>query len=266
MELFRKDIRLSENIYDSAYRKSDEDIFMLFKQLLNSYMDIVYNYYDREIDDLSNLELYNLLCKIYDISFDQYDYLDIITKKYNVKYDRFVEFDTYMTFSCMKSWKEGKSFLYKNALYQVIYVAAVSEDTKLEDDDVLLKNDIKTMVENKKIVIVAEIPVEIEESLDFSEEYEKFPMQNDFNFSNQYIEIEDIDIELLIAILKERISTKKLKRDFKKYIYDLNEDIKETLLFLGNSPILKNLYDSCNELYEKSGSKAYMKKLCNNKH
>ena len=150
MEIFRKDIMLFYEFSDYMYRESDKDAFNQFKKLIEEYVNVI-TFYNKGLENLSNLEMYDLLYKLYDILFDDNDCLKVLSQKYNKKYNRFVEFGTYMTFPATKHWKEGKSTEYENVLYQIRYIAAVSSDVELDGDDILSIRDIKKMIDEYKV-------------------------------------------------------------------------------------------------------------------
>ena len=105
MEIFKKDIMLFYEFSDYMYRESDNDAFNRFKKLIDEYVNVI-TFYNKGLENLSNLEMYDLLYKLYDILFDDNDCLKVLSQKYNKKYNRFVEFGTYMTFPATKHWKE----------------------------------------------------------------------------------------------------------------------------------------------------------------
>ena len=101
MEIFKKDIMLFYEFRDWMYRESDKDAFNRFKKLIDEYVNVI-TFYNKGLENLSNLEMYDLLYKLYDILFDDNDCLKVLSQKYNKKYNRFVEFGTYMTFPATK--------------------------------------------------------------------------------------------------------------------------------------------------------------------
>lgn len=263
MEIFKKDIMLFYEFSDYMYRESDNDAFNQFKKLIDEYVNVI-TFYDKGLKKLSNLEMYDLLYKLYDILFDDNDCLKVLSQKYNKKYNRFVEFGTYMTFPVTKHWKEGKSTEYENVLYQIRYIAAVSSDVELDGDDILSIRDIKRMIDEKNIILIKEREKQLEKDLNVNEKYEKISLHDSGDLSYQYEDVKNNNnlLNIIISMLMKKITIKKLDRDIEKYIQILNEEIEEVLSNLSKTPIFKNLYSFCNEWYENSGKKAQIKKLC----
>ena len=263
MEIFRKDIMLFYEFSDYMYRESDKDAFNQFKKLIEEYVNII-TFYDKGLENLSNLEMYDLLYKLYNILFDDNDCLKVLSQKYNKKYNRFVEFGTYMTFPATKHWKEGKSTEYENVLYQIRYIAAVSSDVELDGDDILSIRDIKKMIDEKNIILIKEREKQLEKDLNVNEQYEKITLHDSGDLSYEYEDVKNNNdlLNIIISMLMKKITIKKLERDIEKYIQILNEEIEEVLSNLSKTPIFKNLYSFCNEWYEMSGKKEQIKKLC----
>ena len=263
MEIFKEDIMLFYEFRDWMYRESDNDAFNRFKKLIDEYVNVI-TFYNKGLENLSNLEMYDLLYKLYDILFDDNDCLKVLSQKYNKKYNRFVEFGTYMTFSAIKHWKEGKSTEYENVLYQIRYIAAVSSDVELEDGDILRKSDIKKMIDEKNIILIKEREKQLEKDLNVNEKYEKITLHDSGDLSYEYEDVKNNNdlLNIIISMLMKKITIKKLERNIEKYIQILNEEIEEVLSDLSNTPIFKDLYSFCNEWYEFSGKKEQIKKLC----
>ena len=99
MNIDKNSITLTEDTYAYIYRASEQEIFETFRDTLKKYINIIDDLVNKDFKKLSDEEFYDILCKVYSISLTEEDYLKIISKRNNKKYNRFTEIGTFMTFT-----------------------------------------------------------------------------------------------------------------------------------------------------------------------
>lgn len=224
------EVTLEEDVFSYIGRTSASKVFqenikkeiMMINRLLNS-----------NLEKLSNRDFYNLISEFYDVTLEEDDYLDIISKMYNKKFTKFVEIGTYMTFEDIKSEKYGRKSDWWRQLYQIKYIVVVSEDIDIKPDSIFKKADIKKLIKNNKIVIIERKTVAINEKLKYNEKPVAFPMTK-FNCSysddGMYGNIEDNEyFPVIISILRKKFTKEKIIIDMKNYLRDLQLQINTIL-------------------------------------
>lgn len=102
MNIGKNSINLAEDTYAYVGCVSEEQILETFKNNLKKYIDTIDTMDEltgQGLNKLSDQQYYDLFCKIYNMSLAEEDYLKIISKRNNQKYNRFTEIETFMTFS-----------------------------------------------------------------------------------------------------------------------------------------------------------------------
>lgn len=272
MNIDKISITLSDDTYAYIYRASGQEIFETFRKTLDKYINIIDNLVNQDLNKLSDDEFYDLLCKVYDISLTKEDYLKILSKRNNKKYNKFIEIGTFMTFTDIDSEGHGRDFSWWEQLYQITYIIAVSEDTKIEDNSILRKEDIKRMVLDKSIVIVKQKAKPINNKLNINESVENIPSiilncSYDYGRMNGSI-FKDDNFKVVVSMLRRKFNKKRILKDMRDYIEELQEEMEIVL----SHPRYDFFYDEvsklCNEWYDKSEEKEkinILKKQINNK-
>lgn len=261
MNIDKKSITLTEDTYAYMYRVSNKKIFETFRDTLKKYINTINDLVNQDLKTLTDEEFYDLLCKVYSISLTEEDYLKILSKRNNKKYNRFTEIGTFMTFTDTATEWHGRDFSWWIQLYQVGYIVAVSEDTKIEYDSVLGKKDIKKMVEDKTIVIVGRKTRPINNKLNINETIEEIPsIELNCTYSEIYGRLngliyKDDNFSIIISMLRRKFTKKRILKDMKDYIEELQDEMTIVLSPSQHSYTYNEVSKLCNEWYDKSEEK-----------
>lgn len=262
MNIDKNSITLTEDTYAYIYRASEQEIFETFRDTLKKYINIIDDLVNKDFKKLSDEEFYDILCKVYSISLTEEDYLKIISKRNNKKYNRFTEIGTFMTFTDTATEGHGRDFSCWKQLYQVRYIVAVAEDTEIEYDSVLRKNDIKKMVEDKSIVIVERKTRPIHNKLNINESVENIPsIKLNCSYSNGIYGrmtgsiYKDDNFPIVISMLRRKFTKKRIRKDMKDYIEELQDEMNIVLSRLQSGYAYSEVSKLCNEWYDKSQEK-----------
>lgn len=262
MNIDKNSITLTEDTYAYIYRASEQEIFETFRDTLKKYINIIDDLVNQDLKKLSDEEFYDLLRKVYSISLTEEDYLKILSKRNNKKYNIFTEIGTFMTFTDTATEGHGRDFSWWKQLYQVRYIIAVSEDTEIEYDSVLRKNDIKKMVEDKSIVIIERKTRQINNKLNINETVENIPsIKLNCSYSNGIYGrmtgsiYKDDNFPIVISMLRRKFTKKRILKDMKDYIEELEEEMKIVLSHSQSGYAYNEVSRLCNEWYGKSKEK-----------
>lgn len=216
-------VRLVEETYAYVYRQNVGENVETFKREVKKYIKMINVLVNTDFKKLSDEEFYTLISKAYYISLDEEDYLKIISKRYNKKFNRFVEIGTHMTFTGLTSEGRGRNFDWWRQLYQLRYIVAVAEDFNIKEDANFSKNDISQMIKDKNIVIVKSTTKSLNGKLNFKKEKVKnFPIIN--------LDIcEEENFPIVISMLRRKFTKKRVLKDMKEYIIELEKDINDVL-------------------------------------
>lgn len=205
------------DLYNTAYtftgRMDETEILKIFQNKIKYILNVLENLINGDLKNMSDEEFYNLISKLYNFDFDEYDYLKIISEVNQKNYNQFMEIGTYMTFNGIATEGHGKSFGWWNQLYQITYIAALSDDTEIKSDAILTKEEIKRLIEDKKIVLVRDNTRPINNELPYSEEIETLPtMDLGFNcyFEGCSIELKKRNGLDLVPLLRKKITKRKI--------------------------------------------------------
>ena len=83
MNIERKKVSLARDTYECVGLSSDSVNAQIFKNKIKEYISMLDEIIESNFDKLTNKELYELLSKIYCISFDEMDYLKMLSKHNN---------------------------------------------------------------------------------------------------------------------------------------------------------------------------------------
>ena len=262
MNIDKNSITLTEDTYAYIYRASEQEIFETFRDTLKKYINIIDDLVNKDLKKLSDEEFYDLICKVYSISLTEEDYLKILSKRNNKKYNRFTEIGTFMTFTDTATEGHGRDFSWWKQLYQVRYIIAVSEDTEIEYDSVLRKNDIKKMVEDKSIVIIERKTRPINNKLNINETVENIPsIKLNCSYSNGIYGrmtgsiYKDDNFPIIISMLRRKFTKKRILKDMKDYIEELQDEMNIVLSHSQSGYAYNEVSKLCNEWYNKSKEK-----------
>lgn len=265
MNIDKIDITLTEDTYAYIYRDSEKEISETFKETLRKYISIINDLVNKDLKQLSDEEFYDLLCNVYSISLTEEDYLKIISKRNDKKYNRFTEIGTFMTFTDTATEGRGKGFSWWRQLYQVSYIVAVSENIEIKYGSTLKKEDIKRMVEDKTIVIVKSITKPIEHKLNINEEFENIPTMElncSYSCGNIYGSIcKDDNFPIIVSMLRRKFTKNRILKDMKAYIGELQDEMQIVLSHSQLDYAYNEVSKLCNEWYEKSEEKETFKSL-----
>lgn len=262
MDIDKNSITLTADTYAYIYRASEQEIFETFRDSLKKYINIIDDLVNQDLKQLSDEEFYDLLCKVYSISLTEEDYLKILSKRNNKKYNRFTEIGTFMTFTDTATEGHGRDFSWWQQLYQIRYIVAVSEDIEIEYDSILRKNDIKKMIEDKSIVIIECKTRPINNKLNINETVEDMQLINlNCSYSNGIYgrligEIyKDDNFPIVISMLRRKFTKKRIIKDMKDYIEELKDEMQIVLLHSQSDYFYKEVSRLCNEWYGNSKEK-----------
>lgn len=274
MNIEKNNISLVEDIYAYWNRASEKDIFNMFKEKVHKYINTVNSIVNTDFEKLSDEEFYDLLCNLYSINLTEMDYLKILSQVNNKKYNRFTEIGTYMTFPGTVTEGHGHDFSWWEQLYQVKYIIAVSEDINIEYDSIFSKEDIKSMIENKNIVIVnnTSVPLDLHNNPNFKqEEVETLPSIH-LNFSRTFDEFDGtiskkFNFPIVASMLRRKFTKKKVLDDMRNYIDKLQAQINEVLsYFQHNQSVYIEIFKLCSTWFENSEEKQVYNSLVKKLH
>lgn len=154
MNVERKKVSLARDTYECVGLSSDSVNAQIFKNKIKEYISMLDEIIESNFDKLTNKELYELLSKIYCISFDEMDYLKMLSKHNNKQYTYIHKLPTTMVFSDIATEGHGKGFDWWNEFYQVYYVAATSDQFKFDYNKTYSKKEIKELLADKSIVVL----------------------------------------------------------------------------------------------------------------
>ena len=229
MNYERKIISLVEDTYAYIGRESDEENAAIFKTRLQQYIYILKEVVESDFDKITDKELFELLSKVYSISFNEDDYLNMLSKLNDKQYTFIHSIPTAMTFTDIATEGHGRNFDWWNQLYQVYYLAAASETFKIDYNKIYSKEEIKKLVADKDIVLLEREEEAINDSINFTpEEYEPITTLgiNIESCGNNISKFALDNYSLIGALLREKFTKKIVLKDIKKMFDDLTEEMQ----------------------------------------
>lgn len=249
-------ITLTEDVYAYIGRLSNEENLETFKTKIREYINILKEVVESDFDKLTDKELYELLSKIYVITLDKEDYLKMLSKYNNRQYKTIYRIPTTMTFSGITTEGHGRNFDWWYQLYQVYYLAAISDTFKFDYNKTYSKEEIKKLLSDKSIVILKQEEEAIIGNQNFvKDDYEAIPTL-DIDIENYGDNISQFvlnNYNLFGKILRKKFTKKVVLKDIKNIIGDLNEELQDifsTIQF--KEPLYSDVIIACKEWYESS--------------
>ena len=229
MYIARKRITLQEKTYEYIGRLSPEENAEEFKKGISKYISILKEFIESNFDRLTDVELYELLSKIYNISLDEKDYLKMLSKYNNKNYWFIDRMPTTMTYIGRATEGHGRSFDWWEQLYQVYYVVATSDTFKFDYNKVYSKEEIKKLASDKSIVLLKKEEKAINDNKDFNqEEFELIPtLDIDLkSYSNNISEFVLKNFHLFGDLLRANFSRSTVINDLKDMTEELSDEMK----------------------------------------
>lgn len=192
---------------------------------INGYLDILSLIIKliNESNTLSDEEFLNILKNVSDISFNKSDILEILSISYNKNFTNYQTIYTSMVSTTIETEGHGHSFDWWEEEVRTIYKVACEEDFQVDPDKSYSIKELQDLLDNKKIVIVKENAIELEEELENNEEYKHFEVINSLDFFHPESEF----FLATIKYIKSYITKEKITSRLIRYVEKLEEDIEE---------------------------------------
>ena len=259
MKIERKRMSLLEDVSAYIGRSSDEENAFQFEREVKNYISTIKEIVEIDFSRLTDRELYELLTKIYNISLDDKDYLEILSKRYNKEYTHFYRIPTTFTFYDIKQEGHGTNFSWWQQLYQIYYNVAATGDVNFDYNKIYNKEEIKELVDSNNIILLKQESEEIIDNQEFpKEEYEELAVLNiDINdYGNNISQFIINNYQLFGKLLRENFPKKKVLSDMKKLINDLQDDMDVLFYYVNSIDILYyNMARICKEWFDTSDDK-----------
>lgn len=264
MYFYMQNINFSEKLYNNINfgniyftKKTDEKMLNLFKKHVKKHLDNMDKFINFSKINLSDEELYDLICDTCKICFEEEDYLKYISKMNNKVYNRFVEVATRMTFRDMVREGHGRDFSWWDELYQVKYIVAVSEEVDIDCNYTFSKNELQKMIEDKSIVIVDDNNVVICDKPNFEREkvsrFELLDLNIEKYFDKEKLFTKDDSFFVVMSVIRENLTKEFIFEIMDCYIDDFQADIEELVTIYSSS--------SCAIWFKNSEEKKFYRNL-----
>lgn len=259
MVIEQKDINLMDKSYEYIYKTEEEVIVESFKNIVKDYIDNINMLINKDYNELSDEEFYDMLSKAYKIILSDEDYLKIISKRNNKKYNRFMQIDTLMVDSDTVTEGKGKHFDHWEQSYEIKYVIAVSNECEIKYGSVFSKEEIKKMVEDKDIVIIEIKKVPTNRPPLKRESYEEFPILDlgtRYSSCGMFGSIyKDDNFKYIIPMLRKVFTKERVLNDMVDYNHEFNDEIQSILRTNWSNYTQNKLSGSCSKWFSDSEEK-----------
>ena len=251
-------IRLRENTFWNVDGNKEEN-FKIFKELLKDYIIRLKTIVESDFDKLSDQELYAMLNDVYDIQLDENDYLSMLSKYNNKRYVDFNILPTTMFFKSVKSEGHGKSLDMWEQLYQVCYLAAISDKFECDYNKIYTKEEIKELVDNKTVILLKRKDKEADHYGNFSQDDLELLPTLDVDIKDCSDNLSKFvlnNINLFGQLLRKQFTKKRVLKDIKEIIEDLDYDINDVFDEIESDDLdYSDIAMACKEWYDSSKEK-----------
>lgn len=248
MKLVLKKINLKEETKrDIESKIYDVDKFINYiKEHLKKANYLIEN----KILDLDEQELYDALKEVFDIKYDNEDYLEILSKQNEKHYTDIITINTNMI---------------DNEGYNISYLGA--KDKKLPNyNERVPLSEIRNITESSDFVVLKELKYKLNTKLKSPEKYENHKYINFDQDLDENNELFDKVLELIIKEIKQKNVLKKILSDLQSYINELMYQAKEiTKLSESDNPELKQIGKYYKKAFEENFNKKQLTQKNNHK-
>lgn len=208
------------------------------------------NLIENKILDLDEEELYDSLTNVFEIKFDDYDYLEILSRKYEKHYTDIITINTNMID------EEEKNISYIGA-----------KDKKLPNYNGRVSLDeIRRITNSYDFVVLKQQKHKLNFELKTKEKYENHQFINFDQNLNKNNELFEYVLELLTKEIRKKDILKKVLNDLQSYINELMYQAKEiTKLSEDDNPELKQIGKEYKKAFEENFNKKQLTKKNNHK-
>lgn len=230
-------------LLEETYKEKESNRKDKFKSLLTGYVDFLSKLKKINLDDLSNKEYFELLKKLYTITFDDKDYLYAFSRHYGKNYTNFVDINTNMVITRKRQEGYGNSIVWSEENQKVRLHVAITDAKNFDPNKEYTKEEIVNMAKNKDIIIISTKKIDIPKVPENSETYETLPMVD--ISKNDLDDFIKSNIPLFGSIMRGQITDEQLRSDIIKFIEDLNFQLRSVTIF--NQGIYEATNKECKE-------------------
>ena len=205
---------------------------------------------ENKILDLDEKELYDALKEVFNIKYDDEDYLEILSKKNKKHYTDIITMNTNMI---------------DNEGYNISYLGA--KDKKLPNYNGRVPlSEIRNITESSDFVVLKEMKHKLNNKLKSPEKYEKHKFINFDQNLDENNELFDNVLELIIKEIRQKNVLKQILSDLQKYINELMYQAKTiTKLSESDNPEIKQIGKYYKKAFEENFNKKQLTQKNNHK-
>lgn len=199
------------------------------------------NFFLHNYENMFNKLFLKIVLTFYNVSLEDEDYLEIIERITNQKYTKIINIKTNMTYSYLHTEGRGRDFSYWDVHKRVGLTVAVKDDFEEKDSysreeilELQSKNELYPLEENSKEYYDADFTKEPYKRIptlkgSIFEAEQQFDLYNRFSedYNLNFINVNGEYIDIIVDILRERISINDIFSTMKKYVKNLLDDIYE---------------------------------------
>ena len=257
MILERNRQTLCENVISNYGTLEDIDIAKKFGNELTSKIKTIKKLVENDYDNLTNSELYYLISEIYGIVLEEEDILRYISSKNNREYKSLRTIPTTMSITAEKKEGSGRTLDYWKQKFQVFLDIALAKDKIIITRDNFTKEVLKNLIEQKDIVVLDYDTLETDDVIYDEEEYDPNVIKC-FKMSKRIIpnnEGEQEEFDFYMSILKEKLPRKKLLKELRNYMNELENEIYDLFMYSSMSYGYGPVSYECKKWYKNSNIK-----------
>ncbi len=193
------------------------------------------------IDKYSDEEFYNLLLSFaYIKEWDENDYYNVLGLAYNLKFIGDTVIKTSMHYNVQKSEGHGNNFSWWDEDMGIDLKVLYTEGFEVDEDHVYTVDEIKKLLDDKKIIILCEE----ERDFDFDEdsyEHEEYFMfdyaYEDYNIYFEFFGEEGKYYKYTLKYIRSMVGKKELLKIYKEYLNYSIKEINEIKSLINDSSI-----------------------------
>ena len=207
---------------------------------------------ENKILDLDEQELYDALKEVFDIKYDEEDYLEILSKKYEKHYTKIITLGTDMIDD------EG---------YNISYLGAAIKDFKEYSPNYKLNlGELNNITKSYDFIILKKNKHKLNYELKPQERYTDLPQMNFNQNLDENNELFDKVLDLVRKTIKDKKVLKQVLSDLQKYINELMYQAKTiTKLSESDNPQVRQIGKEYKKAFEENFNKKQLTQKNNHK-
>lgn len=186
----------------------------------NDMLKMITNLFEN-YNTISDMEYYKILSNFYEFELEEKDYIEIVNILTENNYNKIINVKTNIIDWDVEREGTGRDFSWWTVKYRML-IKSVTKDGVIEDNKEYTVKEIKELISSGEVYPIRKIslPCDDELKVNINDEFRKIDTLSKINYRK--IDTKSDYFNIVVTLIKNKISLNKLYRDIKSYLLEFN--------------------------------------------